>query len=150
MPLRQTLHSTFTWIRRRLLRLIKNGELNCHFPTARVSLVSVLDERASTFLSWRVRGQPLHCLPARPPRLPHAEWLLLTPSLPAAAFQSNMQKKVLGVSASRSKRRVQTQSPNVESALNQVKPGKRKIEAPDPHRRTTQLKRLPEQTIWTL
>lgn len=41
------------------------AELNCHFPTARVSLVSVLDERASTFLSCGVRGQPLHCLPAR-------------------------------------------------------------------------------------
>lgn len=91
MPLWQTLHSTFTW-NLCLLPLIKNAEaeLNRHFPTARVSLVSVLDERASTFLSWGVRGQPLHCLPVRLPRLPHAEWLVLTPLLPAVAIHGNM------------------------------------------------------------
>lgn len=59
--------------------------MNCHFPTTLGSLVSVLDERASTFLSWGVRGQPVHCLPACPPLVPHAEQLVLTPSLPAAA-----------------------------------------------------------------
>jgi len=35
------------------------------------------------------------CLPARPPQLPHAEWLVLTPSLPATASQSYVIK-VLG------------------------------------------------------
>lgn len=31
------------------------------------------------------------CLPARPPRLPHAEWVLLTPSLPAAAARKHVK-----------------------------------------------------------
>lgn len=69
-------------LRRRWLPLIRNPESGpgrCDW-TARVSLVSVLDERASTFLCWGVRGQPLYCLPPR-----HSSRRLRTAVNPSAA-----------------------------------------------------------------
>lgn len=48
-----------------------------------------------------LRGQrSASALPACPPWLPHAEWLVLTPSLPAAAILSNMWESFTGMSDS--------------------------------------------------
>lgn len=65
------LKKNFPWSK----KTVKVKKIEARSQSARLSLVSVLDERASTFLSWGFRGQPLHCLPARPPTTAPACWV---------------------------------------------------------------------------
>lgn len=92
----QTLHSTFT-LNRCLLPLIKNVESRIELPLSnRLGVFSFCPGWKSFHIPF-LRGQrSASALPACPPWLPHAEWLVLTPSLPAAAILFNMWERFQG------------------------------------------------------
>lgn len=100
MPLWQTLHSTFT-LNFCLLPLIKNAESRIELPLSNRPGVFSFCPGWKSFHIPLLRGQrSASALPACPPWLQHAEWLVLTPSLPAAAILSYMWERFLGPSDS--------------------------------------------------